>query len=224
MAKAAVEVDAAIALGSASEVMFLETVVPDLPGPGAARWFIPEPSMAQLLGADVTDDYRRPDFVVSPPGTSLALVVEIDGPQHDDARRVDAARDRALVSAGFSVLRIPVNDLRRPTSASLGRLRDAWPRHERVDDRIAAMAIAPIDAARCALALLIGLTEPGREATRRSSSRSKALSAPSLCSYANSTWRSRSIAFGAAPSFRLSSWSRRMGWRRAWTASLVVGG
>ena len=39
--------------------------------------------------------------------TKVRLVVEVDGPYHEDRARPDARRDRTLADLGWSVLRIP---------------------------------------------------------------------------------------------------------------------
>jgi very-short-patch-repair endonuclease len=56
---------------------------------------------------------RRRDLVVDLPDGSI-LVVEVDGPQHDDpqARWVDAQRDAELVALGYLVLHIPAYAVR----------------------------------------------------------------------------------------------------------------
>ncbi|MTD44878.1 RecQ family ATP-dependent DNA helicase [Conexibacter sp. W3-3-2] len=147
-------------LGSDAERRFLHDIVPRLLGPSAARWFIPQPSMAALLGHDAEEDYRRPDFVAAPPGTAIRLIVEIDGAQHDQARAVDRARDRALQSAGFTVIRVPVADLTAPEdSRALAALKGSWPDPEPVDSLLVTMTAQPIDAARVALGLTLALSE-----------------------------------------------------------------
>jgi very-short-patch-repair endonuclease len=56
---------------------------------------------------------RRRDLVVDLPDGTL-LVIEIDGPQHDDprARWLDSQRDAELIALGYAVLHIPAYVLR----------------------------------------------------------------------------------------------------------------
>jgi very-short-patch-repair endonuclease len=66
---------------------------------------------------------RRVDLTVRlPDGRTLAI--EIDGPHHEDPRQRedDAAKDAALVAAGYVVLHIPVSLLRRSPATVLAQL------------------------------------------------------------------------------------------------------
>lgn len=58
------------------------------------------------------------------------LLVEVDGPSHDDPRRrlADQARDEALRTLGYVVLRIPVALLRADAAAVRAQLRSLWMR------------------------------------------------------------------------------------------------
>lgn len=161
------QLDEDVVLDSTAEVDFITKVVPKLLGRGAARWFVPQPPMSLLLGHGGSDDFRRPDFVVAPPGCGVRLIVEIDGPQHQRASRVDTARDRALERSGFTVIRIPVADLADLESAPLRRLKGAWPQLSAIDDRVRAMALTPIDVARLSLALTLVLSEVMASEVRR---------------------------------------------------------
>jgi very-short-patch-repair endonuclease len=53
------------------------------------------------------------------------LIVEVDGPIHDDQREYDAYRDRALAHNGLRVVRVSNDDVRRNMSAVLDRIRRA---------------------------------------------------------------------------------------------------
>jgi very-short-patch-repair endonuclease len=67
---------------------------------------------------------RRRDLVVDLPD-GRQLVLEVDGPQHDDprARWVDAQRDAELVALGYVVLRFPAYILRTDPGGVVARLR-----------------------------------------------------------------------------------------------------
>jgi very-short-patch-repair endonuclease len=51
------------------------------------------------------------------------LIVEVDGPIHDDQREHDAYRDRALADNGLCVVRVSNDDVRRNMPAVLERIR-----------------------------------------------------------------------------------------------------
>jgi very-short-patch-repair endonuclease len=55
-----------------------------------------------VLGARSKDVAARRDFAC----TKVRLVVEVDGPYHEDRDRPDARRDRALAERGWHVLRV----------------------------------------------------------------------------------------------------------------------
>jgi very-short-patch-repair endonuclease len=67
---------------------------------------------------------RRRDLVVDL-ADGRQLVIEVDGPQHDDprARWVDAQRDAELVALGYVVLRFPAYILRTDPGGVVARLR-----------------------------------------------------------------------------------------------------
>jgi very-short-patch-repair endonuclease len=66
---------------------------------------------------------RPRDLVVDLPD-GRQLVIEIDGPQHDDprARWVDAQRDAELIALGYVVLRIPAYAVRTDAAAIVAQL------------------------------------------------------------------------------------------------------
>jgi very-short-patch-repair endonuclease len=67
---------------------------------------------------------RRRDLVIDLPDGRI-LVIEVDGPQHDDprARWVDAQRDAELVALGYVVLRFPAYVIRTDPASVVARLR-----------------------------------------------------------------------------------------------------
>jgi very-short-patch-repair endonuclease len=72
---------------------------------------------------ETPDGTRRVDLVVRLPDGRL-LAIEVDGPHHDDPlqREADAAKDAALIAAGYQVLHIPVQLLRRSPSSVRSQL------------------------------------------------------------------------------------------------------
>ena len=111
-AAAAMLVKADLPYDSDAERLFHMEWVPRCLGADWANWFVPQASLDLLLNAAgvPSDGFRRVDFLVSAPWCS-PFVVEIDGGQHDDQRLVDAARDAALLEAGYDVLRVGVAEL-----------------------------------------------------------------------------------------------------------------
>ena len=73
---------------------------------------LPEPCRQVVV--ETAEGPRRVDLAVRLPD-GRTLVIEVDGPHHTDVRvrEEDAAKDAALVAAGYVVLRIPVTLLRR---------------------------------------------------------------------------------------------------------------
>jgi very-short-patch-repair endonuclease len=75
---------------------------------------------------------RRRDLVIDLPDGRI-LVLEVDGPQHDDprARWVDARRDAELVALGYVVLRFPAYVLRTDPAGIVAQLRSIRVESER---------------------------------------------------------------------------------------------
>lgn len=55
----------------------------------------------------------------------VGLIVEVDGPYHARRRRADARRDRVLRRAGYRVLRLEAQLVRRELTVALARIREA---------------------------------------------------------------------------------------------------
>ena len=56
---------------------------------------------------------------------SVRLVIEVDGDSHLDRQRADAARDRRLRQAGYTVLRLEAELIMRALPVAVARIRDA---------------------------------------------------------------------------------------------------
>lgn len=86
------------------------------------RLGLPQPR--RQVSVSTFDGPRRVDLVVDLPDGRL-LAIEVDGPHHTTlAVRVrDAAKDAALVAAGYQVLRIPVPLVRRDPETVMRQLR-----------------------------------------------------------------------------------------------------
>lgn len=143
---------------SDEERRFHHEVVPDLLGPGAARWFLPQAPLDGLLrgaGREATGA-RRVDFLVVAPWLP-PFVVEIDGAQHDTAELVDDDRDAVLVDAGYDVLRIPTAEITRGGGPQLDALARRWHTVERRCADLDLLVWTPTQLHRFALGVLEGL-------------------------------------------------------------------
>jgi len=127
--------------GSAEEGLFLARIAPELLGQSLLPYLHLQVPMATLLGSEGGGGLARVDFAVLHPGAAgNALVIEIDGAQHDTprARQDDDRRVELLRRAGHAVFRIPVDEVRNGGGPSLdalslevGRLPDV-PAHDRL--------------------------------------------------------------------------------------------
>jgi len=96
---------------SPEEEMFVDILKVAMKTEGL-RWAVTEQvSLGSLVPLGAVADQRRVDFVLNHPG-SRAIVVEIDGLQHETSISVDKARDAELLSAGIDTNRIPAEEMR----------------------------------------------------------------------------------------------------------------
>ena len=100
-----------------------------------SQWSIIEQvSFASLLdGRGGAGDERRVDFLLTSPGGN-AVVVEIDGKQHEQSKEADAARDRELAELAqlaIRVIRVPVSEVRQGEGPNLDRVRKEVVGHRR---------------------------------------------------------------------------------------------
>jgi very-short-patch-repair endonuclease len=63
-------------------------------------------------------------YIVDLLAASIRLVVEIDGGYHSERTEADAKRDRALVRAGYRVLRLDAELVMRDCEAAVARVRE----------------------------------------------------------------------------------------------------
>ena len=96
--------------------------------PTAAGWLLPQPPLDVLAAAagqgqpaDAQLSGRRCDFLLKAPA-QRPVVVEVDGSQHEQQRRVDVQRDRLLESAGVDVIRMPAAEAFAGSGAALDKL------------------------------------------------------------------------------------------------------
>ena len=96
-----------------AERRFLNEWVPKALGPSAGHWFTPQAPLDILVrsgGSSGARGPRRVDFLFSHPG-GPPFAIEIDGPEHAAAARVDAERDESLRSVGIEVIRLTNDEL-----------------------------------------------------------------------------------------------------------------
>lgn len=96
--------------------------------------FSPTPSEAllwsQLRGRRLGVSFRRQviigNFIVDFCAPRAALIVEVDGDEyHAQHTSADEARDKKLVRAGYTVLRIPASLVERRLAEAVARVADA---------------------------------------------------------------------------------------------------
>jgi very-short-patch-repair endonuclease len=82
----------------------------------------------RLSGSKTAFAFRR-QLVIGPhivdfACTKVRLVVEVDGPYHEQRARHDSARDRALNELGWCVVRVPDHDVFRDLDAVVACITD----------------------------------------------------------------------------------------------------
>lgn len=80
------------------------------------RFIIPQVEISSLLPLSSNTDftqYQRVDFLVNHPSIEEKMIIEIDGDQHLTQIESDRERDRILQQTGYTVIRIPAEEIRR---------------------------------------------------------------------------------------------------------------
>lgn len=145
-------------LDSELEVAFihwLTSIDPSLP-----QWLTPQVSLGALVSTpDALIDARRADFLLYRPGAGSAIVVEIDGEEHEPT--IDRVRDEALQRCGLRVIRIPNVEVKASGGPKLDSLREIVSAPEWRDSgactAIAQLALNCCWAAKLQLAILRGV-------------------------------------------------------------------
>ena len=149
-------------LQSDAEAAFLNEWVPAALGPSAGHWFTPQAPLDKLIESGGIGDgsgTRRIDFLFNHPG-GPPLAIEIDGPEHDAAADVDAARDDSLRSIGIDVVRVTNAEVMNTRGTMLDRIRvkcqealTRMPVATGNDKTVASLALQCATAAKVQLAL-----------------------------------------------------------------------
>ena len=88
----------------------------------ASGWSIVEQVGISSLAPDFEDGNQRVDFLLTH-HQGQAIVVEIDGQQHEESVQADAKRDQRLLNSGIRVVRIPASEMLAGHGA---RLQTLW--------------------------------------------------------------------------------------------------
>jgi len=88
---------------------------------------IPQIHLASLVPGSTSDTAERADFLLSDPG-GAAMLIEVDGEDHESHAERDRARDAMVSSAGIAVHRIPAFEIRAGEGPQLSGLRTALDR------------------------------------------------------------------------------------------------
>lgn len=94
-------------------------------GQTCAQCVLPQVGIVSLVPSSHKASGGRVDFVVAHPSLNEAIVVEVDGPQHQAHAEADENRDKELRESGYDVVRIPtseVGQLRGPNLRHLAQL------------------------------------------------------------------------------------------------------
>ena len=115
-------------LDSAYELDFITRWVPQNLGDDAGHWITPQASLDTLIESSQEEIHtsgvgRRVDFLFYAPGRK-PFVLEIDGPEHQNAAQTDRQRDRSLGRAtSMEVIRVTNHEVTPVPSAKLEQIK-----------------------------------------------------------------------------------------------------
>ena len=140
--------------GSNAEETFLTQIAPRILGPKRLCYLhvqVPFRWLVDSVGNAA--DTRRVDFAVfGPQRAGKAVVIEIDGQQHDQQTVQDENRDADLTSAEHSVHRIPVREIEVGTGPELARLQATL--EQEIPEDIDVENVAPVVISQTIAALI----------------------------------------------------------------------
>jgi ATP-dependent DNA helicase RecQ len=147
-------------LDSPDESEFYQNILPRLFGENWNEFVIPQVDVSSLLPAGQTIDSsatQRVDFAVFLPWSHDSIVVEIDGTQHKQHTEADTVRDVLLEQAGYTVIRIPVHEIRAGTGEKLLYLQQRISAAQQTQKSVSAEDTAKTTLSACRIAHQIQL-------------------------------------------------------------------
>jgi len=112
-------------LDSKEESIFYEDILPKLLKKNYEQFVLPQVVVSSLLPPTLNIDtalYQRVDFAIFHPRLEEKIIVEIDGEHHQGQTESDKERDRILEQNGYTVIRIPANEVREESGEQLSIL------------------------------------------------------------------------------------------------------
>ncbi len=112
-------------LDSEEERIFYEDILLKLLGKNCDQFIIPQVEISSLISPIINKDNtgnQRVDFAIFHPKLKEKIIVEIDGEQHRVHKESDKERDKALQENGYTVIRIPVEEIRKRKGKQLSLL------------------------------------------------------------------------------------------------------
>lgn len=103
-------------LDSEEESVFYNSILRQGTTRNLNRFIIPQVEISSLLPLSSNTDFtqfQRVDFLVNHPSVEEKMIIEIDGEQHLTQIESDRERDRILQQYGYTVIRVPAEEIRR---------------------------------------------------------------------------------------------------------------
>ena len=113
-------------LDSEEENIFYEEILLKFLGENYEQFVLPQVEISTLLPPNINGDvtkYQRVDFAIFHPSyPKMKIIVEIDGSQHKANINSDKERDEILKKYGYTVFRIPADEIRERKGSQLSNL------------------------------------------------------------------------------------------------------
>ncbi|NPV10469.1 MAG: DUF559 domain-containing protein [Ignavibacteria bacterium] len=109
-------------LDSKEENIFYEDFLPKFLGENYKQFVLPQVEISSLLPPNLNMDntgHQRVDFAIFHPKSKEKIIVEIDGEQHNRHIDSDKERDEILQKHGYTVIRIPANEIQKENGQRL---------------------------------------------------------------------------------------------------------
>ncbi|MGB9665023.1 MAG: RecQ family ATP-dependent DNA helicase, partial [Ignavibacteria bacterium] len=109
-------------LDSPEEILFYKNILPEFLGSNYSHFVIPQINLTSLLPPTLnsqTIDYQRVDFAIFHPMSKEKIIIEIDGEQQKRQSSFDGEWDETLKKYGYTIFRIPADEIRRGSGKNL---------------------------------------------------------------------------------------------------------